>query len=271
MFLEDKILKIIGEKINGTLYPVKKAIKERDGDFIRTLARQQADSGVDWLDIHAGTQAEKEPDDLIWLVEIVQAATQLPLCLDSTNPRALSAALKIIQQPPMINSISGATEKLEHIIPLVAENNCQVIALAMDEANIPSTMEKRLSIIRDVISETRRCGISDERIYIDPLILTIATNTGSGLVSIETMIAVKTEYPNVHLTCAISNISFGLPARSLINSAFLTLAMAAGLDSAILDPLDRQLRKAILASELLLGNDRHCQKYTQAYRTGLLV
>lgn len=262
-------MKIIGEKINGTLVPVKKAIAKRDANFIRSLAQQQIEAGVGWLDIHAGTQADKELNDLAWLVETVQEMTKVPLCLDSTSPQALAAALKIIQVPPMINSISGETERLEHILPIAAEYGCQVIALAMDEGGIPSSVERRLKVIRNIITKTRRCGISDEMIYIDTLILTIATNIDSGIISLETMRTVKAEYPNVHLTCAISNISFGLPSRSLINSAFLNLAMAAGLDSAILDPLDRQLQKALLASELLLGRDRHCLKYTKAYRAGL--
>ncbi|MBC2716101.1 MAG: dihydropteroate synthase [Desulfobacteraceae bacterium] len=262
-------MKIIGEKINGTLGPVKKAIAERDANFIRFLAQQQIDAGVGWLDIHAGTQADKEIKDLVWLVETVQEMTKVPLCLDSTNPEVLAAALKVIHQPPLINSISGEVERLEHILSLAAEHGCQVIALAMDGRGIPSSVLGRMDVIRNIITETRRCGISDEMIYIDPLILTIATNIDSGMISLQTMRMVKAEYPNVHLTCAISNISFGLPSRSLINSTFLTLAIAAGLDSAILDPLDRYLRKALLASELLLGRDRHCLNYTQAYRSGL--
>jgi 5-methyltetrahydrofolate--homocysteine methyltransferase len=262
-------MKIIGEKINGTRKRVGQAIADRDTDFIRDLARRQAEAGSTWLDVNAGTHPDQEPDDLVWLVDTVQAVTDTPLCLDSANPQALAAAIKKVNKTPMINSISGEPQRLEGVLPLVAEHGCSVIALAMDEKKIPETSEARVEIIHKVIEATREAGVPDEHIYVDPLVMTIGTNIQSGQIFFETIRAVHAAYPEIHFTAGLSNISFGLPARSYINRAFMTLAMEAGLDCAILDPLDQELQATLLAAELVLGRDRHCLNYTRAYRAGV--
>jgi 5-methyltetrahydrofolate corrinoid/iron sulfur protein methyltransferase len=263
-------MRIIGERINGTWSRVKKAVSTREKSFIHELAQRQAEAGVDWLDVGAGTRPEREPDDLVWLVQTVQEAVELPLCLDSANPRALAAAIKEVRQTPLINSISGEQSRLEGILPLLRDTECEVIALAMDERGIPSTVEDRLTVVRPVLDALRDTGVPDERIYVDPLVMAVAANTESGTIAFDAIRAVRTEFPDVHVSCGLSNISFGLPVRTLINRAFLTLALEAGLDTAILDPLDRELRKTLLAAEVVLGRDRYCLNYTRAYRAGLL-
>jgi cobalamin-dependent methionine synthase I len=262
-------MKIIGEKINGTRKRVARAIAERDADFIRDLARRQADAGAAWLDVNAGTHPKQEPEDLVWLIENVQVAADIPLCLDSANPKALAAAMEAVDKTPMINSISGEPDRLENILPLAAEHGCCMIALAMDATRIPETSEARVEVIRKVMEATRSAGVPDERIYVDPLVMTIGTNIQSGQIFLDTLRAVREAYPAVHFTAGLSNISFGLPARSFINRAFLTLAIGAGLDSAILDPMDRELRATLLAAELVLGRDEYCLNYTRAYRAGV--
>ncbi len=262
-------MKIIGEKINGTRKRVARAIADRNADLIKDLATRQTEAGAAWLDVNAGTHPEKEPEDLLWLIETIQSVVDTPLCLDSANPKALGIAIKAVDRTPMINSISGEPERLEGILPLVAEHGCQVIALAMDENKIPETVDRRLEVIHKVMAETRAAGVPDERVYVDPLAMTIATNTNSGQVTLGTIRAVREAYPEAHLTMGLSNISFGLPARSYINRAFLALSLAAGLDSAIIDPLDREMKAALVAAELVLGRDRHCLNYTRAYRGGV--
>jgi 5-methyltetrahydrofolate corrinoid/iron sulfur protein methyltransferase len=262
-------LEIIGEKINGTRKRVARAIAERDAGFVRDLARRQAEAGSSWLDLNAGTHPRQEPDDLVWLIENVQAVVDTPLCLDSANPQALAVAIEAVDKTPMINSISGEPERLEGILPLAAEHSCRVIALAMDATKIPETNEARVAVVHKVMEATRAAGVPDERVYVDPLAMTIGTCIQSGPVFFDTLRAVHAAYPEVHFTAGLSNISFGLPARSFINRAFLTLALGAGLDSAILDPLDRDLRATLLAAELVLGRDNHCLNYTRAYRAGL--
>jgi 5-methyltetrahydrofolate--homocysteine methyltransferase len=262
-------VEIIGEKINGTRKRVATAIAERDADFIKDLAAKQAEAGSTWLDVNAGTHPSQEPDDLMWLIETIQSVVETPLCLDSANPKALDAAIQVVQGTPMINSISAESDRLQSILPLVAAHNCPVIALAMDGKQIPEESEARMAIIREVLQATREMGIADEQVYVDPLAMTIATNTDSGLTTLNTLRAIKQEFPDAHTTMGLSNISFGLPARSFVNRAFLTLAMEAGLDSAIIDPLDSEMRAALMAAEVVLGRDRHCLNYTRAYRAGV--
>lgn len=260
---------IIGEKINGTCQRVAQAIARRDAEFIQDLARRQIDAGAALLDVNAGTHPDQEPRDLVWLIETVQAVTDAPLCLDSANPKALAVAIKAVNQPPMINSISGEPERLAGILPLVAEHRCQVIALAMDSKTVPQSSKERMEVIRRVMAATRVSGVSDENVYVDTLAMALASNTQSAIIALDTMRAVRQEFSDTHLTIGLSNISFGLPARSYINRAFLTLALAAGLDSAIIDPLDRGLMAVTTAAELVLGRDRHCLNYTRAYRAGI--
>jgi cobalamin-dependent methionine synthase I len=262
-------MRIIGEKINGTRQRVAQAIEERNAAFIRDLAVKQTEAGAAWLDINAGTHQGREPDDLVWLVETIQPAVEVPLCLDSANPQALATAIQVIERTPMLNSISGEPQRLESILPLVAEHGCPVIALAMDSKGVPETCERRMEVVRKVMEAAHASGVSDENVYVDPLAMTLAANTDSALITLDTMRAICREFPDAHLTMGLSNLSFGLPARSYINRAFLTLALAAGLDSAILDPLDREVRAALVAAELVLGRDRHCLDYTRAYRAGL--
>lgn len=262
-------MQIIGEKINGTRKKVAQAIADRDTGFIQDLARRQVEAGSSWLDVNAGTHPDREPDDLIWLIETIQAVVDTPLCLDSANPKALTAALKTTSKIPMINSISGEPQRLESILPIVAEHGCPVIALAMDEKHVPDSSTGRMEIIHKVVERTRNSGVPDDCLYLDPLAMTIATNIQSAVTALETMRLIKDEYPQAHMTIGLSNISFGLPARGYVNRTFLTLAVAAGLDSAIIDPLDRELQAALVATELVLGRDRHCLNYTRSYRKGL--
>ena len=262
-------MKIIGEKINGTRKRVAQAIAERDAEFIKDLAQKQAEAGSTWLDVNAGTLPEREPDDLIWLIENIQSVVDTPLSLDSANPKALEIAIKAVNRTPLINSISGEPDRLEKILPIVAEYGCEVIALAMDEKKIPETFDKRMAVIDKVLEHTRAAGIADDKVYVDPLAMTIATLNQSAMIACDTIRAVHEKYPEVHFTMGLSNISFGLPARKQINRGLLILAMQAGLDSAILDPLDKELQAAIVATELLLGKDKHCMNYLKASRAGL--
>jgi len=262
-------MKIIGEKINGTRKRVAQAIAERDADFIKDLAQKQAEAGSTWLDVNAGTHPDKEPDDLIWLIENIQSVVDTPLSLDSANPKSLGIAIKAVNKTPLINSISGEPERLEKILPIVAEHGCEVIALAMDEKKIPETFDKRMEVIDKVLEQTQAAGVADDKVYVDPLAMTIATMNQSAVIACDTIRAVHEKYPEVHFTMGLSNISFGLPSRKQVNRGLLILAMQAGLDSAILDPLDKELQAAIITTELLLGKDRHCLNYLKASRKGL--
>jgi cobalamin-dependent methionine synthase I len=261
---------IIGEKINGTRNLVGKAIVERDTAFIQDLALRQVKAGISWLDVNAGGSSEQESEALVWLIETIQGVTEIPLCIDSVNPDSLAIAISHVKHSPMINSISGERKRLERILPLVNQYQCPVIMLAMDDKGIPKTTEDRMTIIDQIITETRRLNLNDELLYVDPLVIALAVDTESGKIALQTMRAIHAKFPKVHIVSGLSNISFGLPARTLINRVFMTLAIEAGLDTAILDPLDKGLISTVLASEMVLGQDRYCLKYNKAFRAGML-
>lgn len=261
---------IIGEKINGTLKKVGAAVLERDAAFIQDLARRQAEAGASYIDVNAGTPATREPEDLVWLVETVQAVVEVPLCLDSANPCALAAALERTARPPLINSISGEESRLTGILPLIPGRTAGVIAMLLDDAGMPKGVEDRLRVAHNIIERTRAAGIPDEQVYIDPLVMAVATQQNGALVALETMRTLRAQYPSIRFSVGLSNVSFGLPLRSLVNQAFLTLALYEGLDAAIMDPLDRGLMGMLLAAEVVLGRDRFCRRYTGAYRAGRL-
>lgn len=263
-------MRIIGEKINGTRKQVGLAIAERNAAYIQNLAQKQVEAGAHWLDVNAGTSPDREPDDLVWLVNRIQEVVDVPLCLDSANPDALRAAIQVVRQTPMINSISGEPVRLENILPIAAEFQCPLIALCIGSRGIPPTAEGRMDVLAQIVEKTRQAGVPDERLYVDPLAMTIATDTNAASVFLNTLRGIRQQYPQAHLTCGLSNVSFGLPVRSLINRTFLVMAISAGLDTAILDPNDREVQAAIYAADLLLGNDRHCRSYLRAYRAGKL-
>jgi 5-methyltetrahydrofolate corrinoid/iron sulfur protein methyltransferase len=262
---------IIGEKLNGTLKKTGAAIAARDVAFVQDLAQRQAAAGADFIDLNAGTTPEREPEDLIWLVDSVQAVTDKPLCLDSANPRALAAALERVARPPLINSISGETRRLEGVLPLVPGRSCGVVALLLDDTGIPKDMVGRLTVARGLLERTRSLGVPDEQVYVDPLAIAVSTRQDGGMVALETMRALRAEAPGVRFSIGLSNISFGLPARRVINRVFLTLALAHGLDAAIMDPLDDSLYSELLAAEMVLGRDRFCRKYTTAFRNNRIM
>ncbi|MDR1656837.1 MAG: dihydropteroate synthase [Deltaproteobacteria bacterium] len=262
---------IIGEKINGTRKKVAEAISTRNEDFIKELAAGQFKAGAAYLDVNAGTLPAQEPADLVWLVELThQAAPEAIICLDSANPEALAAGLTKVKSynPPkiMINSLSGETKRIEGVLPLAAQYGTELIVLALDDQGIPPTVEGRLDIIRRLVGFCRDRGLEDEKLFIDPLVMTISTNIQAGLVTLDTIKAVRDEFPKAHLTCGHSNISFGMPLRSIINQSFMALTIYAGLDSAISDPENRELKAATMATEALLGRDRHCLKFNKAFR-----
>jgi len=261
-------LKIIAEKINGTRKRVAQAIQERDADFIQNLAKEQAEAGATWLDANAGTAPQREPEDLIWLVENIQAVTDTPISLDSANPKALEAAIKVVKKTPMINSISLEPGRLD-VFPIAAEHKCPAVALAMDEKGIPKTKEERIDTIGRILEKTRSMDIPDDSLYFDPLAMTIGTGQENALIFFDTIREIRAKFPEVHITCGLSNISFGLPARTFINRVFLALSIQAGMDCAICNPNSQDIQTTILATELLLNQDRHCLNYTRAFRAGV--
>lgn len=261
---------IIGEQINGTRKRVGEAILARDGKFIQDLALAQVKAGANRLDVNAGTPPDREVEDMCWLVDTIQEATETPLCLDSPNPAALRAGLELTKPQTMLNSTTAETERAQEMIPLAAEHNCLLIGLTIEDAGMPSTAEARVEIASHIIEEAKGAGIPVENMYIDPLVRSVATEPEQGRALLEATRLIREKFPSSHIVYGLSNISFGLPARSLMNRTLLAMAMACGLDSAIINPTDNQMMAALRAGEALLGEDEFCANYLSAFRSGLL-
>ena len=260
---------VIGEKINGTRKKVAEAIRERNSDFIRQLAVEQTLAGSTYLDINAGTAPNREPEDMVWLIDNVQAVSELPICIDTTNPAALQAALETVRKTPLVNSLSGEKARIKGILPLALEYRTHLIILALDDvAGIPNSSHGRMEIIKRLTDMAITGGLDEAQIFIDPLVTAISTSTENAKITIETIRHAKEAYPAAHITSGLSNISFGMPLRGIINRTFLAMCVAAGLDSAILDPNDRALLETIMAAEMLMGKDRFCMGFNKAYRAG---
>lgn len=245
------------------------AIQDRDADFVRGLAVRQFENGAAFLDLNAGTLPQREPEDMVWLVGIVQEAVpDAMLCLDSANHQALRAGLEKAVKTCMLNSLSGEQFRIDGVLPLACEFRTHLIVLPLDDKGIPKTSTGRTDIVRRLVEMTRAGGLPDEKLYVDPLVMAIATGTDNGNVTLETCRKIREEFPEVHLTCGLSNISFGMPLRSLLNQAFMVLAVQAGMDSAIINPEERELRGIMMAAETLVGRDRHCMNFNRAFRAG---
>jgi 5-methyltetrahydrofolate--homocysteine methyltransferase len=262
---------IIGEKINSTLKSIRPAMETRDTAAIVDLAKRQSEAGSSYLDVNAGMFYENEIEILQWLIESVQETVKTPFAIDSPNPKALLAGLKANKNgKPIINSITGEKERFNAVLPLVVEYKTGVIALCMDDRGMPETAGERVEIAHNLISQLTRENIPLQDIYIDPMIRPIGTGCHYGHVALETIRTIRNEYPEVHLACGLSNISFGIPARKVVNQAFLVAAMTSGLDGAILDPLDSKLMTFLYAAEALLGTDDFCMNFITLFREGKL-
>ena len=262
---------IIGEKINSTLKSIRPAMESRDSSAIIDLAKRQRDAGASFIDVNAGMFYDNEIETLEWLIETIQEVVHTPFAIDSPNPKALLAGLKANKNgKPIINSITAEKERLDSVLPLVLEYKTGVIALCMDDRGMPETSKERIEIAESLIKRLTDEGVAMSDIYIDPMIRPIGTGSHYGNVAIDTIRTVKTQYPGVHIACGLSNISFGIPARKIMNQAFLVAAMTAGMDGAILDPLDKKLMTFLYASEALLGLDNYCINYITKFRDGEL-
>jgi 5-methyltetrahydrofolate--homocysteine methyltransferase len=260
---------IIGEKINSSRKDIKEMVENKNKEFIQELARKQVEGGAQMLDLNIGTIRKGEPEDMKWLVKTVQEAVDVPLCIDSPNHEAIEAGLEVYdwrKGKALINSVTAEREKLELIFPLVKKYKCSVVALTMDERGIPQNSKERFKIADELIRALTNKGIPIEDIYIDPLTLPVSANIQNSNTVLETLKRIKDSHPEVKTIIGLSNISYGLPERKLVNQSFVVLAMAYGLDAAILDSTDRNLMALIKATDLLLGKDEFCAQYLKAFR-----
>jgi len=250
---------------------MNQAVRGRNADLIREEAVKQVQAGAHTLDVNCGTlPAEAEPEALVWLVQTVQAATALPLCIDSPNPEALAAALAVHQGKPLVNSISGEKARYARVLPLVRQYEASVVALGMDDRGIPQGKDQALEVGLDLVNHLLADGVPLGSIYFDPLVRSLATNPEAVLDTLSLMQDMASRFSGLHFVSGLSNVSFGLPDRRHINRAFAVLSVANGLDAVIMDPLDGAMLALIYASEALMNKDRFCLKYIEAHHQGKL-
>ena len=259
---------IIGEKINGFIPQVGKAIAARDAEFIKDLAVKQTEAGVDYLDVCASCPEDEELETIEWLIELVQSVSDVPICIDSSNPECCVAAMSFCKKEGMINSVSMEGKKIDAIFPAIAKSGWKCVALLCDDKGIPSDVSTRFTLCSRIADKAKEYDIPISRLFFDPLVTTLGTDGESLSKFVETTAKIKTHYPDAHITSGLSNVSFGLPNRVSINQAFLALAMNAGMDSAIVDPCNGAILGIILATDALLQNDEYCLDYIGAYRKG---
>jgi len=262
----DRPFVIIGERINPTGRKVLAAeMKEGRMDRVRADAIAQVRAGAHMLDINAGIPQLDEAALLVAAIKAVVEVTDVPICIDSSIIEALEAGLSAYEGKALVNSVTAEEERMERILPLVKKHGAAVIGMANDETGISMIPEERLALARRIIERAADHGIPQEDVIIDPIAMTVAADPTCGLITLETMRLIRDRLGN-NMTCGASNVSFGLPDRATVNAAFLPLAMHSGLTCAITNPLVSEVRRAVLAGDLLLGHDEYAMRWIASYR-----
>jgi 5-methyltetrahydrofolate--homocysteine methyltransferase len=257
---------IIGERLNPTgREKLQQELREHKFNIVRRDAIAQIEAGASILDINAGMPQIDESTLLVEMVEVVTEVTDVPLCIDTTNIKALEAALKAYKGKALINSVTGEECILEPVLALVKEYNAAIIVLLMDNKGIPMNVDKRLLMAEKIIQKATGTGISLEDIIIDPLVLSIGAYDQAARIALETIEAAVRRF-GTNITMGCGNVSFGLPNRSVVSLAFITMAMRCGLTCPITNPLDVQIKEAILAGDLCMGRDKYATNWLRNYR-----
>lgn len=244
---------VIGEKINGSIPSVAEAIAKRDAELIKQRAIAQAEAGATFIDCCASVPEAEEVETLKWMIDCIEEVTDLPIAVDSPSPAVLAEVFSYCKRPGLINSVSMEGDKCDIIFPKIADTEWEVAALLCDDTGIPKCAADRLKVFDNLMAKAKSYGIAPSRIHIDPLIEMLCTSEDGIAMNEEVISSVRKQYPDIHITAAVSNISFNLPVRKLVNQGFTILAMLCGLDSAIFDPLNKDLMGLIQATEALLS------------------
>jgi len=258
---------IIGELINGMFKDVGRAIADKEADIIQHLAKDQVGAGAVVLDVNTGPYSKNPKDDMKWLVESIQKVTDVSLSLDSTKPDVIEEGLKLARKRAVINSTNADEAKMDAIFGLAKKYNAQVIALAMDKSGVPNDKEKRLELAATIVAKAIDFGINPEDLFLDPIVLPVNVAQAQQSQILEAIREFRLLCdPAPNTTIGLSNVSQGTKYRSLANRTFLVMAIANGLTSAILDPLDKELVDAMITAELILNKHIYCDSFLDAYK-----
>ena len=262
---------VIGERINTSRKSINEAIERRDKVFFQDEAAKQEAAGASFIDINCGSRLKSELEDFLWLLEVVQEVVSIPLSLDSPSPKVLEEGLKNVDKRPLINSITLETERFDEVAPIIEGDKADVIALCMDDSGIPNNSEKIFENAAKLVEKLEALGLKRPAIYLDPLMQPLSVGTENANMAMRSIASIMDELSGVHTTCGLSNVSYGLPERFLVNRTFVVCAMTKGLDSAIIDPLDKKMMTNIITAEMVLGKDEYCGEFIEAMREGKLI
>ncbi len=265
------MFEVIGERINTSRKLVQSAVANRDAGYIIDDVKRQQEAGANYIDVNAGARIGHEEEDMRWLLENIQPNAAVPLVLDSPDPTILEMAFQMMEKTPMINSISLEKERFDAMMPFLKGKECRVIALCMDDTGMPVSSDDIVGRADKLVKELNAIGIPTGSIYIDPLVQPISIDSSKGTMVLDAVRAIKKKFPGVHITGGLSNISYGLPQRQIINRIFVTMMMDAGMDSAIIDPLDRKIMATIRTADMLLGHDQFCMNFLKGVRSGAIA
>ncbi len=264
---------LMGESINGTRKQVAEAIQARDAEFIKNLALEQVEAGAGLLDVNGGVAGGNEVDDLLWLIEVVMGVTDMQLMVDSANPKALDAGVQTIidkgGKVPFINSISGEQPRIDAVLPLIEKHKCPVVGLCLSNEGIPPTAEDRFAVAKQIFDLCTGAGLPAEDLWIDPLVMAVSADPTAPGVTMDSL-KLNTERLPSRTTGGLSNVSFGLPNRGLLNRTFVAMCAGIGLDGLIVDVRSKPMMATIKSIEALRGEDNFCGAYLKAHRAGIL-
>lgn len=262
-------MQIVGELINASRKSIRDDIKDKNSDKIVEVAKAQQEAGADFIDVNAGIFVGKEADYVKWLVQTVQENLDVSCCIDSPDPKVIEEAVKVHKGVAMMNSISLESERYENMISVVKGTDMKIIALCMSDEGMPYTKDARMKIAEKLVNGLVKNNVDISNIYLDPLVQPIGSGDNLGMEFLNSIEAIHKEFEGVHTICGMSNISFGIPKRAVVNQAFMMMSITKGLDSAIMNPLDRKMMGSITVAEMLAGKDEYCANYMDAYRQGL--
>lgn len=263
---------VVGERLNSTRKPVHQALEAGDEAALLAEAKAQWAAGAHYLDVNTATLLDGEAKAMGWLVGRIQDTIPDALvAIDSPNPDALAAGLRVHRGRALLNSITAERARLDGVLPLIREFRPRVIALAMDDDGVERDAARRFAIGARLVDVLTAEGVAPDDVFVDPLIFPVSAEEDAGLVALDMMDRLKSAFPGVHAICGLSNVSHGLPIRKQVNQVFMIMAMTRGLDAVIVDPLDQRMMMNILTARLLLGQDPGCKEYLAAYRQGRLT
>jgi 5-methyltetrahydrofolate corrinoid/iron sulfur protein methyltransferase len=257
---------LIGERVNDGFKDIKNAIINKDGNVIKEWARKQSKAGANFIDVNLGTASNK-PEDLCWMIEMVQEAVDTSISIDNNKPNMLKEAMKVCQKPPLVNSTTAVEEKMNQLFPIVAEYNASIIGLVMDESGSPTTADKRVENAAKLMEKSMEFGLTPDQLYLDPIVMPLNCMQQQA----KEILAAANQFqlfsdPPCHIVCGLTNISSGAKHTHLINRVFMVMMIANGCDAVICNVLDDELVNLILTAELIMNKVIYADSYIEAFR-----